>query len=84
NFKKDQVTLHKHVAEVFGHRESTVERLNFHYIAFSDELKKPELLKLVKINKEKVPFSCVNIAEQYEYKVNFTPPYHDCELQSIE
>ncbi|GET65569.1 uncharacterized protein OCT59_027508 [Rhizophagus irregularis] len=33
---------------------------------------------------EKVPFSCVNIAEQYEHEVNFTPPYHDCELQPIE
>lgn len=35
------------------------------------------------MNKEKVPFSCVKIAEQYEHEVNFTPPYH-CELQPIE
>jgi len=59
------------------------ENLNAHDISFSDELRKPELLELVKINKEKVPFSCVEIAEQYEHEVNFTPPYH-CELQPIE
>jgi len=57
--------------------------LNAHDIAFSDELRKPELLELVRMNKENVPFSCVKIAEQYEHEVNFTPPYH-CELQPIE
>jgi len=35
------------------------------------------------MNKEKIPFACVKIAEQYEHEVNFTPPYH-CELQPIE
>jgi len=35
------------------------------------------------MNKEKVPFTCVKIAEQFEHEVNFTPPYH-CKLQPIE
>ncbi|CAG8735941.1 4636_t:CDS:2 [Rhizophagus irregularis] len=64
-------------------KQEIIEWLNAHDIAFSDELRKPELLELVKINKEKVPFSCVKIAEQYGHEVNFTPPYH-CELQPIE
>ena len=35
------------------------------------------------MNKEKVPFSCIEIAKQYNHQVFFTPPYH-CELQPIE
>ena len=35
------------------------------------------------MNKEKVSFSCIKIAEQYEYEVNFTFPYY-CKLQLIE
>ena len=34
-------------------------------------------------NKEKVPFTCVEIAKKYNHQVFFTPPYH-CELQPIE
>ncbi|EXX70049.1 hypothetical protein H257_06683 [Rhizophagus irregularis DAOM 181602=DAOM 197198] len=93
NSKKEdhqKVTLRKHVAEVLGIGECTVGRvqeiidwLHAHDIAFSDELRKPELLELVRMNKEKVPFACVKIAEQYEHEVNFTLPYH-CELQPIE
>ncbi|PKC74109.1 hypothetical protein RhiirA1_450365 [Rhizophagus irregularis] len=26
----------------------------------------------------------LQLNEQYEHEVNFTPPYHDCELQPIE
>jgi hypothetical protein len=37
--------------------------LNAYNIATSNELKKPKLLKLVRINKEKVLFSYVKIAE---------------------
>ena len=57
--------------------------LTAHDIVFSDELRKPELLELVKINKETVPFSCVEIAKRYDHQILYTPPYH-CELQPIE
>ena len=62
---------------------SQLLRLNAHDIPFSSNLKRPELLELVRINKEKVPFACVKIAEQFGHKLSFTPPYH-CELQPIE
>ncbi|GBC22902.2 hypothetical protein H257_11777 [Rhizophagus irregularis DAOM 181602=DAOM 197198] len=64
-------------------KQEIIDWLHAHNIAFSDELRKPELLELVRMNKEKVPFACVKIAEQYEHEINFTPPYH-CELQPIE
>lgn len=64
-------------------KQEIIDWLNAHNIDFSDELRKPELLELVKMAKEKVPFSCIKIAEQYEHEVSFTPPYH-CELQPIE
>jgi transposase len=35
------------------------------------------------MNKEKVLFAYVKIAEQYEHEVNFTPSYH-YKLQPIE
>ncbi|CAG8668325.1 2517_t:CDS:1, partial [Paraglomus brasilianum] len=44
---------------------------------------KAELLELVRQNKEKVPFACVEIAKQHGHRLFFTPPYH-CELQPIE
>src|SRR5437763_9046250 len=47
------------------------------------QIKQVGNLKLVKMAKEKVQFSCVKIAEQYEHEVSFTPPYH-CELHPIE
>jgi transposase len=40
-------------------------------------------LELVKINKEKMPFACVKIAEQHNHKIFYTPLYY-CELQPIE
>ncbi|UZO00879.1 uncharacterized protein OCT59_011994 [Rhizophagus irregularis] len=61
NSKKEdhqKVTLRKHVAE-----QEIIDWLHAHDIAFSDELRKPELLELVRMNKEKVPFACVKIAE---------------------
>src|SRR4051812_33439918 len=64
-------------------KQEIIDWLNAHDIAFSDELRKLELLELVKTNKKKVPFFCISIAEQYEHEVNFTPPYR-CELQPIE
>ncbi|GBB86558.1 hypothetical protein RclHR1_12990007 [Rhizophagus clarus] len=64
-------------------KQEIIDWLNAYNIDISDELRKPELLELVKMNKEKVPFSCVKIAEQHEHEVSFTPPYH-CELQPIE
>ena len=54
-------------------KQEIIDWLNAHDIAFSNELRKPELLELVRMNKENVPFSCVKIAEQYEHEVNFTP-----------
>jgi hypothetical protein len=53
-------------------KQEIVDWLNAHDISFSGELRKLELLKLVQMNKEKVPFSCVKIAEQYEHEINFT------------
>ncbi len=44
-------------------KQEIIDWLNAHDIAFSDELRKPKLLKLVQINKKKVSFSYVNIAE---------------------
>ena len=35
------------------------------------------------MHKEKVLFSCVEIAKQYGHEVFYTPPYY-CELQPIE
>jgi hypothetical protein len=64
-------------------KQEIIDWLNAHEISFSSNLRRPELLEIVKINKEKVPFSCIRIAEQYEHEVSFTPPYH-CELQPIE
>ncbi|CAB4493350.1 unnamed protein product [Rhizophagus irregularis] len=64
-------------------KQEIIDWLNAHNIVFSDELRKPELLELVQMNKEKVTFACVKIAKQYEHEVSFTPPYH-CELQPIE
>ena len=49
----------------------------------AEQLSTYTLRQFFEINKEKVPFTCVKIAEQYEHEVNFTPPYH-CELQPIE
>src|SRR6185436_3366783 len=60
-----------------------IDWLTSHNIIFSNELRRPELLELVQKNKEKVPFTCVEIAKKYNHQVFFTPPYH-CELQPIE
>lgn len=35
------------------------------------------------MNKEKMPFACVKIAERYNHQLFYTPSYH-CELQPIE
>jgi transposase len=64
-------------------KKEIIDWLTNHHIPFSNELRKPELLELVKKNKEQVPFTCVEIAKQYNHQVFFTPPYH-CELQPIE
>ena len=44
---------------------------------------KAKLYELVKQNKSKVPFICVEIAKRYNLNLFYTPPYH-CELQPIE
>src|SRR5690348_6696729 len=44
---------------------------------------KAELLNLIRMNKGKVAFACVEIAKKYGHEVLYTPPYH-CELQPIE
>ena len=64
-------------------KQEIIDWLITHQISFSDELRRPELLELVKRHKEKVPFACVEIAKQYGHQIFFTPPYH-CELQPIE
>ncbi|CAB4446997.1 unnamed protein product [Rhizophagus irregularis] len=60
-----------------------MEWLTAHNISFSNELRKPELLELVQMHKEKVSFTYVEIAKQYSHEVFYTPPYY-CELQPIE
>uniref|UniRef100_U9UV59 Tc1-like transposase DDE domain-containing protein n=1 Tax=Rhizophagus irregularis (strain DAOM 181602 / DAOM 197198 / MUCL 43194) TaxID=747089 RepID=U9UV59_RHIID len=83
----DGASYHKRRVETISSsnakKQNLIDWLNAHEISFSSDLKRPELLELVRINKEKVPFSCIKIAEQYEHEVSFTPPYH-CELQPIE
>ncbi|CAG8661336.1 9047_t:CDS:1, partial [Scutellospora calospora] len=44
---------------------------------------KAELYELVKLNKNKVLFVCIKIAEKYSYNLFYILPYH-YELQSIE
>ncbi|GES84188.1 hypothetical protein H257_11777 [Rhizophagus clarus] len=87
NIHMDGASYHKRRVETIpsssSKKQELIEWLNAHDIPFSSNLKRPELLELVRINKEKVPFACVKIAEQYEHELSFTPPYH-CELQPIE
>ncbi|GET02903.1 hypothetical protein H257_11777 [Rhizophagus clarus] len=87
NIHMDGANYHKRRVETIpsssSKKQELIEWLNAHDIPFSSNLKRPELLELVRINKEKVPFACVKIAEQYEHELSFTPPYH-CELQPIE
>ena len=42
-------------------------------IPIPDDAYKPELLELVKKNKETVPFACVEIAKQYNHGVFLLP-----------
>jgi len=87
NKRKDGASYHKRRIESIPtsntKKGEIIDWLTTHNIAFSSELRRPELLKLIQMNKEKVPFSCVEIAKQYNHQVFFTPPYH-CELQPIE
>ena len=87
NIHMDGASYHKRRVETIpssnAKKQELIDWLNAHEISFSNDLKRPELFELVRINKEKVPFSCINIAEQYEHEISFTPPYH-CELQPIE
>ncbi|CAG8734294.1 uncharacterized protein OCT59_002772 [Rhizophagus irregularis] len=64
-------------------KQEIVEWLTVHNISFSNELRKPELLELIQMHKEKVSFTCVEIAKQYGHEVFYTPSYY-CELQPIE
>jgi len=72
----DGASYHKRRAENIptssAKKQEIIDWLNAHDVAFSDELRRPELLELVKINKEKIPFSYIKIAEQYEHEVNYT------------
>jgi len=52
-------------------------------ISIPEQANKAELYELVKQNKSKVPFACVEIAKKYGHNLLYTPPYH-CELQPIE
>jgi transposase len=87
NIHMDGASYHKRRVETIpssnSKKQELIDWLNAHDIPFSSNLKRPELLELVRINKEKVPFACVKIAERYEHELSFTPPYH-CELQPIE
>ncbi|EXX65837.1 hypothetical protein RirG_129490 [Rhizophagus irregularis DAOM 197198w] len=83
----DGASYHKRRGETISSsnakKQNLIDWLNAHEISFSSDLKRPELLELVRINKEKVPFSCIKIAEQYEHEFSFPPPYH-CDPQPIE
>ncbi|PKY31663.1 hypothetical protein RhiirB3_419668 [Rhizophagus irregularis] len=76
NIHMDGASYHKRRVENIPtsntKKQEIIDWLNAHNIVFSDELRRPELLELVQMNKEK-----------YEHEVSFTPPYH-CELQPIE
>lgn len=52
-------------------------------IPIPEQANKAELYELVKQNKMKVPFACVETARRYGHTLLYTPPYH-CELQPIE
>ncbi|GES82306.1 hypothetical protein H257_11777 [Rhizophagus clarus] len=45
-------------------KQEIIDWLIAYDIEFSDELQRPELLELVQMNKKKVPFACVKIAER--------------------
>ena len=83
----DGASYHKRRVEIIPtsstRKNEIADWLISHNIAFSDELRKPELLELVKMNRETVPFACVEIAKRYNHRVFYTPPYH-YELQPIE
>ncbi|CAB4474390.1 unnamed protein product [Rhizophagus irregularis] len=87
NIHMDGASYHKRRVENIPtsstKKQEIVEWLTAHNISFSNELQKPELLELVQMHKEKVSFTCVEIAKQYGHEVFYTPPYH-CELQPIE
>ena len=87
NIHMDSAQYHKRHIESIPissiRKAEIIDWLTNHSIAFSTELHKPELLELVQKNKEKIPFTCVEIAKKYGHQVFFTPPYH-CELQPIE
>ncbi|CAB4410029.1 unnamed protein product [Rhizophagus irregularis] len=87
NIHMDGASYHKRRVENIPtsstKKQEIVEWLTAHNISFSNELRKPELLELVQMHKEKVSFTCVEIAKQYGHEVFYTPPYH-CELQPIE
>ncbi|GET50012.1 hypothetical protein H257_11777 [Rhizophagus irregularis DAOM 181602=DAOM 197198] len=87
NIHMDGASYHKRQVENIPtsstKKQEIVEWLTAHNISFSNELRKPELLELVQMHKEKVSFTCVEIAKQYGHEVFYTPPYH-CELQPIE
>jgi transposase len=57
--------------------------LHSHNIEHTLRMTKFELSLLIKSNKEKVPFACVEIAKKHGHQILYTPPYH-CELQPIE
>ncbi|CAB5092983.1 unnamed protein product [Rhizophagus irregularis] len=87
NIHMDGASYHKRRVENIPtsstKKQEIVKWLTAHNISFSNELRKPELLELVQMHKEKVSFTCVEIAKQYGHEVFYTPPYH-CELQPIE
>ncbi|GES95996.1 hypothetical protein H257_11777 [Rhizophagus clarus] len=87
NIHMDGARYHKRQVESIPtsstKKQEIIDWLIAHDIEFSDELRRPELLELVQMNKEKVPFACVKIAERYNHQIFYTPPYH-CELQPIE
>ena len=87
NIHMDGASYHKRQVESVPtsstRKQEIVEWLTAHNISFSNKLRKPELLELVQMHKEKVSFSCVKKAKQYGHEVFYMPPYH-CEFQPIK
>ncbi|CAG8709054.1 21085_t:CDS:2 [Rhizophagus irregularis] len=72
NIHMDGASYHKRRVENIPtsstKKQEIVEWLTAHNISFSNELRKPELLELVQMHKEKISFTCVEIAKQYGHE----------------
>lgn len=64
-------------------KDEMIDWLEAHDVPVDTNLPKAAIYELVKDNKKKSRFVCVEMAREYGHQVQFTPPYHP-ELQPIE